>query len=261
MVLFQSELRRGRVPLLLWSAGISIMLGLCILIYPEMRSQMGDISTMFADMGKFTEAFGMDQLNFGEFKGYFGIECSNVLGIGGALYAALLGINALSKEEKDHTAEFLLSHPISRNRIYGEKLLAVVVQIICMNLMIALVTIGATCAIEETLPRKEGSLLLLSFLLLQLEIGGLTFGLSAFLRGNSPGIGLGLALLMYFMNLVSNLIENGNVLKYFTPFSYADSAQIFTQGNVPGEYILSGFALTSIVLMTGWRNYRNKDIR
>jgi ABC-2 type transport system permease protein len=53
-------------------------------------------------------SFGMDKLNFGEFMGYFGIECGNVLGLGGALFAALAGISALAKEEKDRTAEFLL---------------------------------------------------------------------------------------------------------------------------------------------------------
>ena len=69
-----------------------------------------------------------------------------------------------------------------------------------------------------------------------------------------------LALLMYFMNLISNLMENGNILKYVTPFAYADSSQIFGHGSPEGRYILSGFAVASIVLMVGWRNYLKKDI-
>ncbi|MER2128192.1 ABC transporter permease subunit [Solibacillus sp.] len=37
-----------------------------------------------------------------------------MLGLGGGFFAALLGISALADEEKNRTAEFLLTHPISR---------------------------------------------------------------------------------------------------------------------------------------------------
>ena len=95
MKVFLHELRMGRTALAIWSAAISFMLGVCIIIYPEMSSQMGDISEMFSDMGAFSSAFGMDKLNFGEFMGYFGVECGNVLGLGGALFAAVVGMHLI----------------------------------------------------------------------------------------------------------------------------------------------------------------------
>ena len=101
MTVFFHELKRGRISLLIWSAAIAFMLAICVIIYPEMKSQMGDISAMFADMGSFSEAFGMDKINFGSFTGFFGVECGNVLGLGGAFFAAIIGISALSKEEKE----------------------------------------------------------------------------------------------------------------------------------------------------------------
>lgn len=260
MILLRHELRRGRVGLLLWTLGISFILGICILIYPEMSGQMNEISSMFADMGSFSAAFGMDQLNFGEFKGYFGIECGNTLGIGGALFAALLGIGALAKEEKDHTAEFLLTHPISRSRVYGEKLLAVFLQIFILNLVIGIVTFAATGLIGENLPWKEGSLLLLSYFLLQLEIAAITFGLSSFLRSGSLGIGLGLALLLYFSKLISNLIEQAEFLKFLTPYAYADSAAILGEGKLDIGYLLAGWTIAFIALGAGLYHYKKKDI-
>ena len=96
MTLCLHELRKSRVMLIVWSAALSFMLGMCILIYPEMSSQMNEVSDMFADMGSFSSAFGMDQVNFGEFMGFFAIECGNTLGIGGVLFAALAGITAIS---------------------------------------------------------------------------------------------------------------------------------------------------------------------
>ena len=134
MTIFLHELKRSKISLLIWSLAIASMLLLCVFIYPEMKSQMDDISTMFADMGSFSAAFGMDKINFGTFIGFFGVECGEIMGLGGALFAAIVGISALAKEEKDHTAEFLLTHPVSRERVLTEKLLAVFVQIIILNM-------------------------------------------------------------------------------------------------------------------------------
>ena len=87
MVLFMHELRQGRTALLVWTAVIAFLLGICIIIYPSMETQMNEVSGMMANLGGFSEAFGMDKINFGEFKGFFGVECQNVLGLGGAFFA------------------------------------------------------------------------------------------------------------------------------------------------------------------------------
>ena len=136
MAVLKHELRQGRNALVIWTGIIAFMLGVCVLIYPEMKKQMSEISGMFADMGSFSAAFGMDKINFGEFIGYFGVECGNVLGLGGAFFAALLGISALAKEEKEHTAEFLLTHPVSRGKIVVQKLCSVFLQIAVLNVVV-----------------------------------------------------------------------------------------------------------------------------
>lgn len=84
MTILKHELRQGRNSLMIWTAVIAFMLGVCIIIYPEMSRQMDDIGEAFANMGGFSAAFGMDKINFGEFIGFFGVECGNVLGLGGA---------------------------------------------------------------------------------------------------------------------------------------------------------------------------------
>ena len=111
------ELKRGRTSLIIWSAAVSFVLGICVWIYPEISAQMEDVSAMFAGMGSFSQAFGMDQINFGEFIGFFCVECGNILGLGGTFFAAILGSSALAREEKEKTAEFLLTHPVSRRRV------------------------------------------------------------------------------------------------------------------------------------------------
>ncbi len=260
MTLFLHELRRSRLSLAVWSAVIAFMLGVCVLIYPEMSAQMGEISDMFADMGAFSAAFGMDQVNFGEFMGYFGIECGNVLGLGGAFFAAIIGISALAKEEKEGTAEFLLTHPVSRGRILTEKLAAVLAQIVILNFSVAAVTALSILAIGETVKAGTVALLLLSYLCMQLEIAAITFGISAFLRRGGLGIGLGIAVLLYFLNIVANLTEKAEFLKYITPFGYTDGADIVANGAIRMEYLAVGTVFAAVGIAASYLKYTKKDI-
>ena len=260
MTVFKHELRQGRSALIIWTASISFMLGVCIVIYPEMSTQMGDISAMFADMGSFSQAFGMDRINFGEFLGFFGVECGNVLGLGGAFFAALLGISALAKEEKEHTAEFLLTHPVSRTRVITEKLCAVIAQIVILNLAVIAVTALSVLIIGEEADIKTLAMLFSAFFLMQLEVAAVTFGISAFLRRGSLGIGLGLAAVFYFMNIVANLIDETKFLKYITPFGYTESADIIADGALNGGYLAVGMALAAIGVILAFCKYGRKDI-
>lgn len=260
MTIVKHELRRGKLSLLIWSASIAFMLGICVLFFPEMENQMEQVSSVFADMGNFSAAFGMDRLNFGEFLGFFCVECGNILGIGGAMYAALLGITALSGEEKEHTAEYLLTHPVSRAQVITGKLLAVVVQITALNLINAAVTALMVMVIGETPDTKTLALLFLAYYLLQLNIAAISFGISAFLRRGSLGIGLGLALGFYFVNIIANLIEDAKVLKYITPFSYTEGADIVAEKALELPYLAAGLAMAVIGIAAAYYQYSRKDI-
>ena len=260
MSIFLHELRLSKTALIIWSAAISFMLGVCIIIYPEMSSQMGDISEMFADMGAFSDAFGMDQLNFGEFMGYFGIECGNVLGLGGALFAAIVGASALAKEEKEHTAEFLLTHPVSRKRIISEKLAAALTQVCILNAIVIAVSCVCIAVVDVEVDVKALVLLFLAHLVLQLEITAITFGMSAFLRRGELGLGLGLVFAMYFINILSNLTEDLEFLKFINPFSYTDGAHIVPEQAIEIKYLAVGILMAGIGIAAAYFKYTKKDI-
>lgn len=260
MVMIKHELRQGRMTLLVWTMVIAFMLALCILIYPEMETQMGDVSSMFAEMGVFSAAFGMDRLNFGEFMGFFGVECGNVLGLGGAFFAALLGISVLAKEERDQTAEFLLTHPVSRRKIVEKKLISVFIQIVLLNLFVSAVTAVSICAIGESPKIRPLFLLLLAYFILQIEIASICFGISAFLNQGGAGIGLGIAALFYFLNIIANLTEQAKFLKYLTPFGYTEGADIIADECLDIKYLSVGIAFTVFGIGLGFYRYCRKDI-
>ncbi len=261
MTLTKHELKQGRTALVIWTASIAFLMVICILMFPEMKQEMDSVSDMFASMGSFTEAFGMDRINFGTLLGFYAVECGNILGLGGAFFASLIAITVLAKEEKERTAEFLLTHPVSRVRIVTEKLTAVLIQIVLMNAVIWALSAASIAIIGEEIPWKELNLMHLSYFLLQIELAGICFGLSAFLRRGGLGIGLGLATVMYFLNIVANISDSAEFLKYITPFGYTEGADIVANGSLDTAMVLLGMAYTAIGIAAAYWKYCKKDIQ
>lgn len=261
MTLVKHELRQGKIAFAIWTASISFLLVICVFMFPEMRGEMEAVGNIFASMGSFTAAFGMDRLNFGTLIGFYSIECGNILGLGGAFFASLICVSSLSKEEKDRTAEFLLTHPVSRVRVVTEKLVAVLAQIAAMNLITLGLSLLSVELIGEDIPWKEILLMHGAYYILQLELASICFGISAFLHRGSVGVGMGLAAMMYFLNLIANMTERAKFLKYITPFGYCEGADIIADGKLNAGLITVGMLFACIGVTVAYWQYIRKDIR
>ena len=261
MTLVQNELKQSRISLIVWTLSIASLLAVCVFLYPSMKNEMDAVSEMFSSMGSFTAAFGMDKVSFGTLTGFYVVECGNIVGLGGAFFDALCGISVLAKEEKEHTAEFLMTHPVSRWRVVTDKLIAVIFQLVILNVAVYLTAVVSIALIGEDIPWKELNLLHLAYFFLQVETAAVCFGISAFLRRSGMGIGLGIAMLFYFLNLVANITEEADFLKYITPFGYAEGADIVNSLSVNGEMLAVGVAFTVAGIVISYVKYCKKDLR
>lgn len=260
MTIYIKELKQSLKSFSIWTAAIAFMMLVCIFMFPEMKNEMDSVSDVFANMGGFTAAFGMDKLSFGELMGFYGIECGNVLGIGGGFFAALAGVSALANEEKERTAEFLLTHPVSRISVVTQKLFAVITQIVAMNVIVVATSLACAAAIDEQFQMKEFLLLHIAYLIMQLEITCICFCISAFIRRGSIGIGLGLALGLYFINIVCNISEQAEFLKYITPYAYSDASNIISESKLEVNLIIIGAAIAVVGIVVAYIKYTEKDI-
>lgn len=261
MTLIKHELRQGWKSLAIWTLAIGFFIVTCVLMYPEMKGEMEDVSEMFSSMGAFTAAFGMDRLNFGTLIGFYAIECGNILGIGGAFFAAILGVTALAKEEKERTAEFLLSHPVSRTKIITEKGIAILIQIVALNISVFLMSVAAIVCIDEKIPWEEIAYLHLAYFLVQIVLAGICFGISAFIRNSGIGAGIGLATTMYFINIVANITESAKNLKYLTPFGFAEAADIVANVDLDWKIVAINMTFAVAGVIAAYWKYSRKDIR
>ena len=154
----------------------------------------------------------------------------------------------------------MLTHPVSRKRVITEKLIAVLIQITAINVIIYALSVGSIAAVGEAIPWKEISLIHLAYYLLQLELAGICFGISAFLRKGSIGIGLGIAVMMYFLNLIANIADVADFLKYITPFGYCEGADIVSNGSLDCTLVAIGIVLGISGIIIAYLKYVKKDI-
>lgn len=246
--------------MLIWSLSIGLLVAACVMMYPDMQDQMDGVNDMFSSMGNFTEAFGMDQLNFGTLLGFYAVEGGNMLGIGGAFFAAIIGITALMKEERDRTAEFLLTHPVSRTKVISEKLVSTFAIIVILNVIVLLCAVLSIKMIDEEIFWEELLIFHLAYLLMQFEIAGICFGISAFIKKSGLGIGIGIAGLMYLLNIIANITEDAGFLKYITPFGFTEGSDIINNKEITLEYLIPGMIIMVICIVIGYVKYSKKDI-
>ena len=260
MVIYKHEMKQNSKTLLIWSLSVSLMSFICLLMFTEMKSMVTEMDDMFSSMGSFTKAFGMDQMSMGTIMGFYGIECGNILGLGGSFLAGLLGINMLSKEEGSRTAEFLLTHPISRTQVITEKLLSIVTQLLIFNIVFFVFSVLGITIVGESIEWSKFILYHVAQFCLQLEIVGICYGVSAFIKRGNLGIGLGLAACFYFLNIMSNISDKAEFIKYLTPFSYAEASTIFTSGKLDMKYFTVGMLFGIIGILAAFVQYNRKDI-
>lgn len=260
MIIVKHELKQNLKTLILWGGILGGMIFAFMLMFPSMEKQIGEMAESYANMGGFSTAFGLDKLSFATPLGFYGIEAGTMVALGGAMFAAMIGALALSKEEGNHTAEFLLTHPISRLQVVTEKLISVFLQVLLLNIICLGCGVISFAVIGEDLEMKKMLLFHLAQFIMHLEIASICFAFSAFSKRQNVGLGLGFAALLYFINLFVNISEDVEFLKYITPFHYSDAANIISTGKLDGLLIGIGCGIGILSMIIAYLTYCRKNI-
>ena len=71
MTIVKHELKQGLVSFAIWTASITLLMMVCVFLFPEIKGEMDTMGDIFASLGSFTAAFGMDRMNFGTLVGFY----------------------------------------------------------------------------------------------------------------------------------------------------------------------------------------------
>ncbi|MCM1146012.1 MAG: ABC transporter permease [Lachnoclostridium sp.] len=260
ITLYKHEMRMSKKSLLIWTLCVGVICFGCILLYTSLESSVQEIADAFSGMGMMSAAIGLDKMSLATIQGYYATEIAMIHGLGGAMFAAVLGMDMLAREESGHTTEFLNVLPIERKSILFWKYQALLSNILLFNLVCTVIYFLAFAVMGEEVNAQEMILYHTAAALMQLEIGTICFCLSAIVKRAAAGVGLGITLLLFAANMMCRIIPAIEKLKYVTPFYYANAADIFTDGKWNYAMMITGVTIMlAAYALTGYL-YQKKDL-
>ena len=260
MTLYKHEMKMNQKSLFLWTLCVGFTCFGCILLYTSLESSVKDMADSFSNMGSMSTALGMDKMSLATLRGYYATEIAMMHNLLGAMFAAILGTGLLSKEEAGHTSEFLHTFPIGRERIVFQKYLAFLSNILIFNLICAGMYLLGFLYMKEEISGKEMAFFHVATSLMQIEIGTVCFLISAFVKRNLLGAGLGISIMLFAADMMCRILPAIENLKYVTPFYYSNAADIFTDGKLNGTMVTIGAMITIVSFVAALLRYRSKDL-
>jgi ABC-2 type transport system permease protein len=251
MNIYLHEMKATARSMVIWSVSTAVL----ILVFTSIFSGIAkDAELLNQTMSQFPEelliAFGMTGMDLSTVLGYFSFLFLFIQ-ILLAIQAANYGFSMLSAEERELTADFLLTKPVSRTRILVSKFLAALTALTITN---AVVWISSFVFLnlfrgDKTYESETLILLLLSIVAFQLVF--LTLGMLISLvvkrvRSVTP-YSMGLAFGMYVLATFGGMLGDAK-LELITPFKHFDATYIVThQSYDPKALISIAFILISMV--------------
>lgn len=258
--IFLKELKMNLKALLIWSLSVGGMGLACILLYRTMEGDMKEMADAFSNMGSFSDAFGMSTLSIATIKGFFATEVGAVHGLGGSMFAALMGVGMLSKEEELHTGEFLFSFPVSRKKIISAKALCIAVMIILFTLICAGLYMCGFALLGEKLPAGEFVTYMGMQLIMDLEIAGICFAISSIFAKSKTGLALGTSLMCYAYDIIGRVVPDVKQYLFIGPFSYSNASDIFSGAEIQGKALAFGITVTTLSVIFAYICYDKRDL-
>lgn len=253
-------LYQQRWSMVFWGLGV---IGMCLLMVAFYHSFSG---------GQFDEALknlpeSMKGLigNIGSLKTVPGYVAQEVFGLRIPLLTLVMGImlftGLLAGEEGEGTLQTVLSQPISRLRVYSEKLLAgiVVSFVICMTAVLG-VKLGLVM-IHETMSLMKLFEAVLGVWLLTVLFGSIGFAIGAITgrRGFAGSIAGLLAFSTYLLTSFASSVSGIKTIEKLSPFHYYNNPAIAQYGlTAKNVWVMVG--VSAVFLLVAAVIFQKRDI-
>lgn len=262
MNIFAHELKAFRKSTIIWSSSIVVLVALMLSIYPSFMKDVEQLKQLLATLPEvILQAVGLQIDTFTSILGFYSYIFTYVL-LCGAIQATNLGLSIMSKEIREKTADFLLSKPVSRQRVFTAKLLAALTSIVMTNIVYLLVSSIVVSLVAQSEYNHQSLLLIsLSLLLVQLIFFALGIIISVIVSKIRSVLPLSLAIVFGFfvVGLFSSAIGD-EALRYLTPFKYFDANYIMLHTSYELAYLFVGIGITVVSLIVSYIIYLKKDI-
>ncbi len=248
----------------IWTSILVILFGAVFLIYPSIITSDG-MESLNEMLKVFPEdllrAFNMDISSIDSAFGWIKTEGFVFVLLITGIYSGILGSGILLKEENDKTIEYLNSLPVKRTQIVINKVAVGLVYIFLVIIVLGVFNyVGLTWSGD--FDKKSYLLLSVTPIFSSIVIFSFCLFLSTFTHKtkNTIGISLGIVFVSYFLNVISELSKETEVLKYVSAFTLADIRNVIVDVKINPYLVIVAFGLTILFIGLTVVRYKKKEL-
>ena len=262
--MIKRELKTNFKSFLIWTCVIIFMFLIAFLIYPSIMNSenvesINEMMKIFSP--ELLKAFNMDLSSIETAFGWLKTEGFVFVLLIVGTYSGILGSSILIKEENDKTIEYLNSVPLTRKQIIINKILCGMFYIILMVLCVGIfnyVGLSLSCDFDK----KVYLLLSLTPLLPALCIYFICLFISTFFHKTKKtlAVSLGIVFISYFFNMISEMSNKVEYLKYVSVFTLADIRNVISNARYNPIIILISISLMLLLIVASIIHYERKEL-
>jgi ABC-2 type transport system permease protein len=263
MNIYVHEFRMKLRSVITWSISLVLLIFLIVSLYSGFAEEAEILNrTLEQFPQEFLMAFGMDGIDMSTVLGFFSIAflfCQLLVSIQASNY----GFSLVSVEEREMTADFLLTKPVGRTKIMTSKIFAAITGLAITNLVVWVSSFISLNIYTEGNPYDTRTLVLLLLTLTFLQLFFLTVGMLISLimrriRSVTP-FSMGMVFGMYLLNAFGGMV--GDVaLEKVTPFKHFDPNHIIRHGGYDLSLVWISVSATIMSLAGSYFLYTRRNI-
>ncbi len=175
------------------------------------------------------------------------------------IYGIILCTGQIAGEENDGTLQTLLSHPVSRTKVYVQKLLASTIILLIVSLAMFLgIVIGAALIGEPVSAWSVFQGSIMQWLVaLAYSMVGYMLGAVTGRRGLSGALAGSFAFVSYMISSLVNTVEALKIVNYASPFRYFNNPRVMEHGIALNNVLILVVACTAMAYL-GWFMFKKR---
>jgi ABC-2 type transport system permease protein len=263
MNIYLHELKTRLKSVLIWSASIVALMFFFMSLFQSFANQTALVTSLMASFPKeLLIAFGMADMDWSTILGFYALLFVFIQ-ICLAVQAANYGFALVSIEETEWTADFLLSKPVSRGRIYFAKLLAALTALALTQALIWAFSLLVVALFNNGQAVDFGTLALLLLSMIPFQLFFLSVGLLISLlvkriRSVTP-FSMGLVFGLYILNAFGGMIGEKS-LEVISPFQHFAPNFIIKHAAWDGSLAWISLVIIVIAFPASYILYQRRNI-
>ncbi|WKY47844.1 ABC transporter permease subunit [Eubacteriaceae bacterium ES3] len=264
MNILLKELKLNLKSLIIWCCAQGFIIFAGMMKYQGFADSEVDISALFDSLPKeVLTVLGMESVNIATIPGFYSVFFLYFMLLA-AVHAIMYGAIAVSREERDHCADFIYTRPRRRFQVIAPKLVGGVINLMVFNAVTFIASIAFIAYYNDgngMVSEVSVTMLALFFLQLFFLAIGSFFGAICPTTKIATSVSTGFVMLTFLLSVIIELVDSADFLRVLTPFNYFNAQDLVINGQLDGLPALILVAATIIFSGLCIFSFHFRDLR